>query len=122
MLTFEEQTLCTCFQERGSKNQKPVHGSNRPRRDNVDRFLKVLGKIFDSLSVDRYRCIDRATGFAQEGGFFANALDKMHCDARLVSERRGDDQARKSCARSKIDPAFGLRRQTQELERIGDMT
>ena len=60
-------------------------------------------------------------GFAQEGGFFAGAFHQMDGGPCPVGKRAGDDQPGKAGAGAEVDPAFGVGRQGQELERVGDV-
>ena len=72
--------------------------------------------------MDHGRDLKVVDGFAQERGFFADAFHQMDGGPFPACEGAGDDDPRKARAGSEIDPAFGVRRQRQELERIGDVT
>ena len=60
-------------------------------------------------------------GVAEEGGFFADAFHQVDLGPLPLRQRASDDDAGEAAAGTEIDPAFGLRRERQELKRVGDV-
>ena len=71
--------------------------------------------------VNRRRGPGGAGGFAQERAFPPVALDAMDKGAGNIRELDGDHEAREAGAGPHVDPAFGLRREREELGQIRDM-
>ena len=61
------------------------------------------------------------TASRRKCSLLAVAFDEMHLRARRLRERAGDHQARETRPRAEIGPNARLRRQRQELQRVGDM-
>ena len=57
---------------------------------------------------------------AQEGAFARVALDQVDVKPALLS-RDGEDEPGKARAGAEIEPGAGLRREVEELERVGDV-
>jgi hydroxypyruvate isomerase len=71
--------------------------------------------------MDLRRNLEFLHRLAQEIGLFANALNEMNLGAGLVGQRAGDRDAGEAGTGAEIDPGLGVRRQVEELERIGDV-
>ena len=59
--------------------------------------------------------------FAQESGLFSIAFNEMDFCPGHACNYTGNRDARKTAARSEINPNFGLRDQRWKLERISDV-
>ena len=73
---------------------------------------------------DGVNCRRRAGGarrFAKKSAFPPVALDAMDDGAGDIGELDGDHEARKAGAGAHVDPAFGVRREREELGGIGDV-
>src|ERR1700716_3165105 len=119
ILTFEEQSLCTCFQERGHVVEQCGKRCKRARRDDVG--FGVERQRLDAGVMHGRRQSKLVANLAQERGFLAGAFDQMNRRPGSIRQRAGDRHAGKAPARSEVEPDPRLRREPKELERIRDM-
>ena len=119
ILSLQEQGFCTLFYHRGGQSDQNGEGSQRPGGHHVDRMLPRRDEILGAAVVYGRRRLGDPRGFAQEAGLLCIALDEMHHGAGRVRKRACQHQAGKPGAGTEVDPGAGVRRQRDELQRIG---
>ena len=86
------------------------------------RGLEVLHEILDPHSVDHGRAPEcDATASRRKAAFLPLLSTRWTAAPGPSGERAGDDQPGKAGAGAEIDPDLGVRRERQELERVGDV-
>jgi len=121
ILSLWKQAQSAFFQQRMCKREQLGQRRQGPRGHNVDGFGCLVYKLFDPRRVDDDGRAGGLPGLAQERGLLANALDQVDLRTFGVGKRAGNDDPRKSGARSEVGPHSSVGSQIQELERVGDM-
>src|SRR5712691_924495 len=119
ILTFQEQGFCTPFYHRGGQFDQNRERGQRPGGYHVDRIPPRRDEFLGAAVANDCRGPGNPRGLAQEGGLLRVALDEMHERTRGVRKRAGEHQAGKAGAGTEINPSAGVRRQRDELQRIG---
>ena len=89
--------------------------------DHFDPLRRLLHEIRNSERMDFGRNIGRSCGFAQECYLLGVALNQVHAGLRRVRQCAGDRHAGKASPGAEIGPDPRMRRQREDLQRIGDM-
>ena len=123
ILSLGKQTLCTRFQTADARARADRLAEPAPARVTTSRLgREVLHEILNPHSVDHGRELQGALTASRRNAAFLPMLSTRWtaAPARPASAQAMTSPG-KAGAGAEIDPASGLRRQRQELQRIGDV-